>query len=304
MNFKKIRFALVSTLVAFTLPLSSCLKKENLDEDTDAPIPAENFQKALIDAYVEDDSYSMKKGETVTYLITQTFEETKTRSIRSESYEVIEKVLDSENQKLFYNIILGDEDLVKNTQKTTESIQIVLPNVEQSLVTTSYVNNQLGSSEPKSNVLSNLLEKSTKSTQGVSLYNSQNVLRLFSPRLFYSLFLICGSDENQSCHNLKTETELLMAPAKVIASNNCKPGSDCRLRTKKISFDFVSLDAENKKQKVNISVRISNDTPYLGKILEFCQKTLVPYNENNQKVLVEICQTINDYKFGSDSVTP
>lgn len=289
-------------LITACLPLSSCLKKENLDSESDSSIPAEVFQKTLIDAYVEDDSYAMKYGEEVTYTITQAVQDPENRrSVREESYEIIEKTRLSQQYALRFNIVLGDKDIINNTQKTTESISVEVPDVINELSQQSFkaLNQMVTASNGQ------LVDENTSATKknDLNTFDASKLLRLFSPRMFYSLFLICGSDKEKNCFNLKTETELLMAPSNVILGNKCKVGSDCRLRTKKISFDFISTDEQNKRQKVNISVRISHDTPYLGRVLEFCQQTLVPYGETGQKVLVRLCQTITDYKFGTDQIT-
>lgn len=299
MKIPSTKTLLCFTLIALIIPLASCMKKENLDDSQDTLVKPEEFQQALIDAYVEDDFYSMKKGESITYLITQTLQDTQHREVRKEFYDVEKKIRDPNNQELIYDIIIGDQDLIKGTEKTTESVKLALPDVEDQSSVAEKVQSLSNRIHASEFVLANLIEK-RKPSDEVTTKGAAELLRLFSPRMFYSLFLICGSEENKVCYNFKSQTEMLMAPAAVIASNNCKPGSNCYLRTKKISFDFISTDEKNEKQKVNISVRLTRDTPYLGRVIEFCQKTLVPYGEVGQKVLVEICQTINNYKFGTD----
>lgn len=286
-------------LIILIIPLASCMKKENLNDSQDTLVKPDEFQQALIDAYVEDDSYSMKKGESITYLITQTLQDTQHREVRKEFYDVEKKVRDPNTQELIYDIVIGDQDLIKGTEKTTESLKLALPDVESQSSVEAKVRALSNGIQASEFILADLIEKK-KPTDEVTTKGASELLRLFSPRMFYSLFLICGSEENKVCYNFKSQTEMLMAPAAVIANNNCKPGSNCYLRTKKISFDLISTDEKNEKQKVNISVRITRDTPYLGRIIEFCQKTLVPYGDAGQKVLVEICQTINNYKFGTD----
>lgn len=109
-----------------------------------------------------------------------------------------------------------------------------------------------------------------------------------------------------TCSNLKVTEQMVPVPDLIKTQPNCGGYASCMYRTKKVAFDWTIALTHNgavEKQKVNYSVTLSPDMPFLSRMTEYCYRQLVtipPHdNQAEQKVLVTTCTKLRNFKRGT-----
>lgn len=104
---------------------------------------------------------------------------------------------------------------------------------------------------------------------------------------------------NISCSNLKTVEEVVPVPELIKAQPNCGGFANCNYTVRKISFDWT-LEAvkgdSSEKNRVNYSISMSPDMPFLSRVTEYCYRQL--YTVQSQKLLVLTCTKLKNFKRG------
>lgn len=103
------------------------------------------------------------------------------------------------------------------------------------------------------------------------------------------------------CANLKVEEETRPLPDLIKARPNCGGFTDCKYQVKNVKFDWI-IDLKKgdgtQRERVNYSISMSPDMPFLSRVTEYCFRQLYPVQ--NQKVLVTTCTKLKDFKKGGD----
>lgn len=131
---------------------------------------------------------------------------------------------------------------------------------------------------------------------------------------FYGLAFACAKSEGLDkyckeelgvdnceiqCSNLSVSETISPLPQLIKEQPNCGGFENCTYRLKKVAFDWmISLKKGEsvEKQRVNYSVSLSPDMPFLSRLTEYCFKQLYPVQ--NQKVLVTTCTKLRNFKRG------
>lgn len=101
------------------------------------------------------------------------------------------------------------------------------------------------------------------------------------------------------CANLVTTTELVAAPTGIQQQPNCGGFKDCKINLKRISFDWsfvTKLGTETHTQKINYSIALSPDMPFLSRVMDYCSRGLLDIGTTGNKVLVTVCNRTKNFK--------
>jgi hypothetical protein len=107
------------------------------------------------------------------------------------------------------------------------------------------------------------------------------------------------------CGNLTSVAEVRDAPPLMAKQPNCGGLADCKLNVKKVSFDWTILMKTGQtveKQKVSYSLAMTQDLPFLSRVLDYCSRGLVQIPNSSSKVLVTVCNRVKNFK--RDTVSP
>lgn len=263
---------------------TSCLKKQNLKEDLGAEFSAEQVQNTLASVWGSEDPHTMAVGEFASYEVTQNLQDAQTSVTGSKGYTVVKKTNSADNLDYNMEVAIQTEE-IKDGQSKLSTDVVDFP-VSKPLAL-----------DPGADAQSFSLLKN------VQTYTAEEQLNLLTTSVLYQLYFMCSpqKDYKLSCHNVVVQEGVMTAPKKTVDAGHCKAGTDCKLNVKKISLDIVyhSAESEDEYEKVKVSAIITRDTPYLARVLQYCQRGLISVKENNQKVLVTLCKTNNDFKFGN-----
>lgn len=101
------------------------------------------------------------------------------------------------------------------------------------------------------------------------------------------------------CSNLKVENLMAPVPDLIKAQPDCGGFANCMMRTTEVKFDWtlsLTTGASVEKQKVNYSLSLSPDMPFLARMTSYCARQLYPLQ--GQKILVTTCSKLKNFKPG------
>tara|TARA_B100001248_G_scaffold261840_1_gene254564 strand:- start:2634 stop:3482 length:849 start_codon:yes stop_codon:yes gene_type:complete len=109
-------------------------------------------------------------------------------------------------------------------------------------------------------------------------------------------------------HNLRVERAQMEVPKGRQERLGCEDYEDCKINIKRIRFDQI-LVSDNQRYRRNYLYEISNEVPYLSRILKRCIIHSLPYhfddNENGQVdsgemrvVAITECRDVLDFEYG------
>lgn len=250
--------------LAVFLVLSSCNQNKKLEEDLGAKVTPAQFEKAVVEAWGDDNILTIKK----------------------EDYAYIEKSISlnyGPMQKSF-----GKAMTVTNIETEADIVKHHL--VIQSEEIQNGTQSKLSSRE---RVLS--VKKAAAQSQSVRLENLEDEIQSTPFESFLDTLGLC-SVKTVECYSLKVENFEETVPTEV-ADNKCRFFEGCKWKGKKVSF-VVRISykedgsEEVKKQNNIISFKIVHNMPYLFKMVEYCFEGLSEYQ--NQKFPVKICTQVKD----------
>jgi hypothetical protein len=103
-----------------------------------------------------------------------------------------------------------------------------------------------------------------------------------------------------TCHNLSVTQGMRTPPTGIASLPNCGGIPNCQISFKKVAFDIVvnttDSNGNGHQDKYIQELTMSPDVPFMSRLLEYCQQALVP--TNTQKVLVKICNRVQNYQAG------
>ncbi|MBO9668175.1 MAG: hypothetical protein J7501_15340, partial [Bdellovibrio sp.] len=107
------------------------------------------------------------------------------------------------------------------------------------------------------------------------------------------------------CGNLSSVAEVRDAPPLIAKQTNCGGLKDCKLNVKKVTFDWTIIlkTGQNvEKQKVSYTLAMTQDLPFLSRVLDYCSRGLVQIPNSSSKVLVTVCNRVKNFE--RDTATP
>ncbi len=263
-------------LIAVVLSCNtSCMKKQNLDDDDlGDPITQEALVSAISDG-VGAYSYDIKKDEASSFVISQ--------SVQAGTP---------------YN--LEQQDMtIKDVVRTNATLQI-----DSYVTKTVFSDSQNSQSSREWSQTFNLAKNSPELASAAIKPNADETGPFYLFRLLERMaFGSCMSEgeDAENCYKLQTnDIKLRVSPA-IAPQHNCENVNQCYIDARRIEFDTVSekvLDKDGKPLRIHYTMIVSKDVPFLSKMMQLCYKRLYEITNSQQKVLADTCYTVNNYAFG------
>lgn len=263
-------FVRASAVVLFSLGLStSCMEKPELEDSDGTPASAAQVQNALIEAWGGVSPLDIKVGE----------------------FSYIEKSVAIAG--LPARVIFQDGKTVQSmSDSSTERAYVILQQIAEI-----FENNEQKLSTS---------ERRIRISKGPSALLPDEVSAMatalpVSVELVEQLLFACvkGKGWDVECYNLKTWESREPAPEQVASREGCEGLTDCKWTLKNISFDIVlnQVDSNTRvtsRTKARYLVRISQDAPYLSRLVELCTEGLA--GSGNTQFPANICQTVKNFR--------
>lgn len=231
----------VLTLALATLFVTSCLKKQDLDDPQVGPTlnADEVTQKMMSDVgvFALDE---MKKGEYSSMLQTQTIEETNVKPLFQQDVYV-DEVTTATNGDKSYDLLMN---FIDRTDSSNSGYNIPF---------------QILSSD--------------------DLRKPESPLILFYEFLQMSMFGC--KQTGVTCHNLNVTNETFLLAPELAHESICSDKDHCEVRTKSINMDMLKTNSDGSKRKVNYTFVIAPQLPFLSRVLKYCQRSVVKANPRN-----------------------
>lgn len=287
----------LTVLLGGLLTATSCLKPPVLTADNGPQAEPSEVQRAILDAWNGADFTSIRQNEFLYIEQDQKIATLESRVVYKEASDVKERVVDEAKDTVTYRFEIQSQSMENGSFKpiTVLEDEITVPR------TPSTASQSPQAPKQKAAFPASLeaLQKSMASGS-VGLYSSPARNHFLGLLTINSMLLACVKGENWdvTCHNLQVSEGSRPPPVGVASQPNCGGIPNCLIRYKKISFDLVvnlkkSDSASSSTEKVNYELVLSEDVPYLSRLLEFCYQGMVP--TQNQKVLVKICNKVGNF---------
>ncbi|MBC7743055.1 MAG: hypothetical protein H7061_12715 [Bdellovibrionaceae bacterium] len=252
---------------------TSCLKRQNLNDDNlGAPIAPAELSTAIKEEFGDklfiDD---IKKDEFSSYILTEKIQDTYSQTI--------------EQQDMTVKAVESTPDHFKFDTQVTKI---------------TYQNGQSTQQTREWSWLWQYDPNPTATRPLAPLAENERPTYLFE-RLIAVMNYYCKNEGEfpQSCHNMSSVEIDYFVPPATAPQHNCTNAYQCFIKARKIEFDQVLLnefDIHGKPKRQHIKLVISNDVPFLSRMLQYCQRGL--FDMSSQQILVDYCYTINSYAFG------
>jgi hypothetical protein len=271
MGFNMKKLFLVGLSLSFLLMTTSCLKKQDLSDDNLGPaIDSLELTKALGSAVGTYDYNDIKKNEFTSLLISQRIQDSVVTNIEQQGITVQNAVNTVDSLSLD---LLIQKETYSGGQTTQSTVQ--WPAVFQK-----------GSASAQS------IQAKAPAPANLMFFTFEQLA-----------FGICHNTATSpdSCHNLVVQDVQFRVPFAAAAQHNCADAGNCTISAKNIQFDRIehdNLDKDGTQRRTHFTVIISSQVPFLSKMLQFCTRGLYEISSANQKILADMCYTVNNYAFG------
>lgn len=320
----------ISLIFVFLSTLLSCMKKPNLDEPS-TPASLMEVQKAMIAAWGQADPASMMPKDFMYQETEQRIELQEPKIVLQEGITVSKREeTDNEfNYTFLYQTAVPTSDQTQQVtqeahrcvSKTSDGCQ---PNTASDAVTVNSISHHLPhlltdlvsfAGNKNADPIVILKNLTTMQNAGIKTMSNDSQLTLGFEK-FVSLAYACqtsaavkkycvdklGADSCEiSCSNLTTAEEIQPAPDLIKSQPNCGGFTDCKINIKRVSFDWNFILVKGKstqKQKINYTIAVSPDMPFLSRVNESCSRGLIDVPQIGSKVLVGICNRVKNYQPG------
>lgn len=255
--------------------VTSCLKKMDLSDDNLGPaIDPVVLTKTLGQAFGTFDYNEIKPNEFTSVMQSQKIQDSNSQNLQQEGISVTSMINDSE--KLFLDLVVQTEEY-KGGQ-TTLSAPVAWP----------------------------LTFKKAAAKAQSDMVQSQEDAR--PPVLTFLTFqaLAFGScyDEGrypETCHRLTSKDIQYRVPIAAQNQHNCADPNNCYIPAKEIEFDMISkyaTDKDGKPVRTHYTIILSPSVPFLSRVLKICTRGIYEIS-NDQKILADLCYSVNNYRAGS-----
>lgn len=295
--FKPLLFACL-----LTMTVSSCMLKPDM-EDNATPASLVEVQKSLATSWGKADPLSMNPNDFIYLETDQRLEQQEPKVVMQEGITVSKKeeATNEYNYTFLYQTALISGEQIQ--QSTKEDHRCVAKNADG--CATALV--QSAASVP---IAMKSLKKMQEAAVKVSATDSQLTLGFekfiglaYACQTTPALVKYCQEQLDAdtcevSCANLKSFNEQTEAPPLIKAQTNCGGFPDCKINLNRVSFDWsfkLTKGQATQTQKINYSIALSPDMPFLSRVMEYCSRGLINVPQLGTKVLVSICNRVKNY---------
>lgn len=257
---------------------TSCLKKQNLDEEDLGPAlkPLE-VTKALGQAFGSYNYNDIKKNEFTSLMLSQKIQDSLVQNIEQQGIAV--DAVANSLEKLDLDLIVQDQTYSNGqTSQSTRKWPITIK--KASAATASIENLIHEASDAQSPMLTFLMFESLAFG---SCYDS--------------------GDFPETCHQLKVSDIQFKVPIAAANQHNCVDSTNCFINARKIEFDIIrkyQKDKDGKPKRTHYTVILSPEVPFLSRVLQLCSRSIYEISNSNQKILADICYSVNNYAAGQN----
>ncbi|MFM6926894.1 MAG: hypothetical protein ACKOX6_00430 [Bdellovibrio sp.] len=297
-----LKYALVLALTAGTL---SCMKQPELEEN-DVPTTLEAVQSSLINAWGTVSPLTMLKGDFVYQETDQKIDNMDPKLALQEGITIsnITETSKEYDYTFLYQsaVITGDN----SSQSTREDHRSVLKDTNAGSNSTLVQNNvsQAALKVAQLNLRKLSSVKAMADDLQMTLGFERLIMLAYSCRMTDELQKYCKENLKVDsceikCSNLSATSEVRPAPDLMKAQPNCGGLQDCQMNVKTVSFDWaILLKTGNitEKQKVTYTLSMTQDLPFLSRVLDYCSRGLVQIPNSSTKVLVTVCNKLKNFK--------
>ena len=264
------------------MTITSCLKKQNLDdEDLGPAVQPLEVTKALGQAFGKYNYTDIKKNEFTSLMLSRRFQDSLVQNVEQQGITV-DNVANS-LEKLDLDLIVEDQ---------------------------TYSNGQTSQSTVKWPISIKKSDGANAAAEGSIHTASDAKLPILTFLMFESLaFGSCYDSGNfpETCHQLKVSDFQFKVPIAAANQHNCADSTNCFINARKVELDIVrkyQKDKDGKPNRTHYTVVISPEVPFLSRILQLCSRGIYDISDSGQKILADICYSVNNYAAGQNSAPP
>ena len=280
------------------LLFAGCVQIPNMDED-ETPTTVEAVVESLSAGWGSTDPLSMKKGNFILNHTYRTIDNGEEKLVLEEGVTVFDQI-ERANDYLYkflyqtrYKDNLGNEKInTTETQRVVNKSENILEDISEA--------HTLG--------MHPLLNFSKK--KDLSAYAEDYRMTLGFENLV-GLAYACELSEDQQkycreqlkydscevkCFNLKKTSAVVDKPPYMKQITPCSDPLNCKTTYETVSFDwavYYKKGANTEKQKVNYSITMNQELPFLARVTSYCYRTLVAVE--SQMVPVRFCNRQENY---------
>jgi hypothetical protein len=278
MGFNMMKKLLTAGLCAGFLLTTSCLKKQNLEDDNlgEAIAPIE-MTKAIGGGYGSYDYNEIKAGEFTSVRYWNRIQDSVVQNVTQQGIEVTRAV--NTVDKLSMDLLVQTEIFSSSGQNSQSStVQWTGIDIEKP---------------------TGLMAQNKSLQTKASDLATPNLLFLSFEALAFG---ICHDEGEypETCHNLQKTDIQYQVPVAAIAQHGCTSAANCTIAAKRVEFDRVLktvIDKDGKPKRVHYTITLSPNVPFMSRMLEYCTRALYEMTNTDQKLLADVCYTVNNYKF-------
>ncbi|MDG0816970.1 hypothetical protein [Bdellovibrio svalbardensis] len=292
----------------------SCMKQPEMDEKS-TPASLAEVQNAMVDGWGQTSPLTMKVNDFVYTETDQRLEQQDAKLVLQEGITVSKKEETAKDVNYTYlyqvAVVTGDQ-----AQQSTREDHRCVAKTDDGCPETAAAPPTPDAAVPAAlKNLVNLQEKAkVQAAGGVIKPFAEDYQMSLGFEKFLSLAYACQKTTavdtyckqqmkvdscDIKCTNLKSVTELIDAPAGIKQQPNCGGFKDCKINLKRVSFDWsfvTKTGTETHTQKINYSIALSPDMPFLARMMEYCSRGLLDIGTTGNKVLVTVCNRTKNYK--------
>ena len=270
------KFLALTLCAGLLLTTTSCLKKQNLDDDDlGAPIAPMELTKALGSGYGSYDYNEIKANEFTSIMVSQRIQDSVTQNLQQQGITV--KQVANTVDKLSLDLIVQAEDYTGG--QTTQASKEWPIDIEKSAANTTQAKSIRSSADdPTSPIL----------------------MFLTFQQLAFG-FCYDSGENPETCHKLTAQDIQYQVPYAAANEQHCVDPTNCTIPAKKIEFDRIQktqLDKDGKPRRTHFTVVLSPNVPFMSRVLQLCTRGLYTITNSQQKIVADVCYTVNNYASG------
>jgi hypothetical protein len=269
-----------------------------MSDDNGPAVPADQVQKAILEAWGNADFNSTRLNE---FLYVEQDQKISTLDPKVVYKEATQVIVRTENtDTIDYKFLVRSTALENGSFKPTTSFEndISIAKTSPSLTATPAPAEQKAAFPNSLETLQNSMANGS-----VGLRSGGTQSQFLGVLTVQNMLIACVKDTgwDVSCHNLQISEGRRAPPTGVSSKPDCGGVPNCEIRYKKISFDLVvnlTDEATNTThpEKVNYELVFSPDVPYLSRLVDFCYLGMVP--TASQKIIVKVCNKVQNFEVG------
>ncbi len=281
---------------------TSCMKIPKMEEDLGAPLQAEEIAEKMITSWGNTSLEQVQKDD---FLATE-------KSIKISSLDprvtlrkgftvtqLEDVVLEDQSPARYIHMLVQAEEIVEGQQSRLSTREKKLGYRKE---TASRETNS------ESTVSTHVLSEMTKDLEirrpfsdQVQTKDTEDEIQLSPYEMFRGIVFLCGQ-QGIECFKLESEIIEEDVPSEIRADASCRGIPGCRWKLTRVQLvAFISaVDPETNtesKSKAIIKLKISNDLPFLSRLVEYCYEGITTYQ--SQKFPVSVCHKLKDFRRGT-----